>query len=60
MQQQQWVSWVHLQQDFGGITGRILLALLVTRLVVRGPIYRWVMAAAVVAVPLLLLGTRHP
>jgi MFS family permease len=56
MQQQQWVSWVHLQQDFGGITGRILLALLVTRLVVRGPIYRWVMAAAVVAVPLLLVG----
>ncbi len=56
MQQQQWVSWVHLQQDFGGIIGRVLLALLVTRLVVRGPIYRWVMAAAVVAVPLLLLG----
>jgi predicted MFS family arabinose efflux permease len=56
MQQQQWVSWVHLQQDIGAIIGRILLALLVTRLTVRGPIYRWAMAAAVVAVPLLLLG----
>jgi len=55
-EQQQWVSWVHLQQDFGGIAGRILLALLVTRLVVRGPIYRWTMAAAVVSVPLVLLG----
>jgi MFS family permease len=54
-QQQQWVSWVHLQQDFGGIAGRVLLALLVTRLVVRGPIYRWTMAAAAVSVPLVLL-----
>jgi hypothetical protein len=55
-QQEQWVSIIHLHQDFGGITGRILLALLVTRLVVRGPIYRWCMAAAAVAVPLVLLG----
>jgi MFS family permease len=55
-QQQQWVSFVHLHQDFGGITGRILLALLVTRLVVRGPIYRWTMAAAAVTIPLVLLG----
>jgi MFS family permease len=55
-QQQQWVSFVHLHQDFGGITGRILLALLVTRLIVRGPIYRWTMAAAAVTIPLVLLG----
>lgn len=54
-QQQQWVSWIHLQQDVGGIAGRVLLALLVARLVVRGPIYRWTMAAAVIAVPLVLL-----
>jgi len=54
-QQQQWVSWVHLQQDFGGVAGRVLLALLVTRLVVRGPIFRWTMAAAAVSVPLVLL-----
>jgi hypothetical protein len=50
------VSFVHLHQDFGGITGRILLALLVTRLIVRGPIYRWTMAAAAVTIPLVLLG----
>jgi len=55
-QQQQWVSWVHLQQDLGGIAGRVLLALLVTRVIVRGSIYRWTMAAAVVSVPLVLLG----
>lgn len=55
-QQQQWVSWVHLQQDFGGIAGRVLLAVLVSRLVVRGPIFRWAMAAAALAVPLVLLG----
>jgi MFS family permease len=55
-QQQQWVSLVHLHQDFGGVTGRILLALLVTRLIVRGPIYRWTMAAAAVTIPLVLLG----
>jgi MFS family permease len=54
-QQQQWVSWIHLQQDFGGIAGRVLLALLVSRLVVRGPIYRWTMAAAALSVPLVLL-----
>lgn len=54
-QQQQWVSWIHLQQDIGGIAGRVLLALLVARLVVRGPIYRWTMAAAVLCVPLVLL-----
>jgi MFS family permease len=54
-QQQQWVSWIHLQQDFGGIAGRVLLALLVTRLVVRAPIYRWTMAAATLSVPLVLL-----
>jgi MFS family permease len=54
-QQQQWVSWVHLQQDFGGIAGRVLLALLVSRLVVRGPIYRWTMAAAALCVPAVLL-----
>lgn len=54
-QQQQWVSWVHLQQDIGGVAGRVLLALLVTRLVVRGPIFRWTMAAATVSVPLVLL-----
>jgi hypothetical protein len=54
-QQQQWVSWIHLQQDFGGIAGRVLLALLVARLVVRGPIYRWTMAAATVCVPVVLL-----
>src|SRR6185436_14790721 len=55
-QQQQWVSWIHLQQDFGGIAGRVLLALLVSRLVVRGPIYRWTMAAALLVVPAVLLG----
>jgi len=54
-EQQQWVSWIHLQQDFGGIVGRVLLALLVSRLVVRGPIYRWTMAAAALSVPLVLL-----
>jgi len=54
-QQQQWVSWIHMQQDFGGIAGRVLLALLVARLVVRGPIFRWTMAAAVISVPLVLL-----
>jgi MFS family permease len=54
-QQQQWVSWIHMQQDFGGIAGRVLLALLVSRLVVRGPIYRWTMAAAVLVVPLVLV-----
>lgn len=55
-QQEQWVSIIHLYQDFGGITGRILLAVLITRLVVRGPIYRWCMAATAVAVPLVLIG----
>jgi hypothetical protein len=33
----------------------VLLALLVSRLVVRGPIYRWTMAAAALSVPLVLL-----
>src|SRR4051812_35182240 len=51
-QQQQWVSWIHLQQDVGGIAGRVLLALLVSRLIVRGPIYRWTMAATALSVPL--------
>jgi MFS family permease len=55
-QQEQWVSWVHLHQDFGAITGRVLLVLLVTRLVVRGPIYRWTMAAAALSVPLVMFG----
>ena len=55
-EQEQWVSIVHLFQDFGGIAGRVALALLVSRLVVRGPIYRWTMAAALVTVPLMLLG----
>jgi MFS family permease len=55
-QQEQWVSWVHLHQDFGAIIGRVLLVLLVTRLVVRGPIYRWTMAAAALAVPLVMFG----
>ena len=54
-QQQQWVSWIHLQQDIGGIAGRVLLALLVSRLVIRGPIFRWTMAAAALSVPLVLL-----
>jgi MFS family permease len=54
--QEQWVSIVHLFQDFGGVAGRVALALLVSRLVVRGPIYRWAMAAALVSVPLMLLG----
>jgi hypothetical protein len=49
------VSWIHLQQDLGGIAGRVLLALLVSRLVVRGPIYRWTMAAVALSVPLVLL-----
>lgn len=55
-EQEQWVSIVHLHQDFGGIAGRVLLALLVSRLVVRGPIFRWVMAAALLSAPLMLLG----
>jgi MFS family permease len=55
-EQEQWVSIVHLNQDFGGIAGRVALALLVSRLVVRGPIFRWTMAAAALSVPLMLLG----
>ncbi len=55
-QQEQWVSWVHLHQDFGALTGRLLLALLVTWVVVRGPILRWALGAAALAVPLVFLG----
>jgi MFS family permease len=55
-QQEQWVSLVHLHQDFGAIAGRILLVFLVMRLVVRGPIYRWTMAAAAVSIPLVMFG----
>jgi MFS family permease len=55
-QQEQWVSIIHLHQDVGAVIGRILLALIVTRVLVRGPIYRWTMAAMLVCVPLLLTG----
>jgi MFS family permease len=55
-EQEQWVSIVHLYQDFGGIAGRVLLALLVSWVVVRGPIFRWTMAATALSVPLMLLG----
>jgi MFS family permease len=55
-QQEQWVSLVHLHQDFGAFSGRILFALLVTWLVVRGPILRWALGAVALIVPLVFLG----
>lgn len=55
-QQEQWVSLVHLHQDFGAFSGRLLFALLVTWLVVRGAILRWALGVMALLVPLVFLG----
>jgi MFS family permease len=53
--QEQWVSFVHLHQDVGALIGRILLALLVTWVVVRGPILRWTLGIGALVFPLVFL-----
>jgi MFS family permease len=53
--QEQWVSFVHLHQDVGALIGRIVLALLVSWVVVRGPILRWSLGLGAVVFPLVFL-----
>jgi MFS family permease len=56
MQQEQWVSWVHLHVDTGALLGRILLAVLVIWFVNRRPMLRAMLWMGLGLFPLVFLG----
>jgi MFS family permease len=53
--QQQTVSVVQSWQEFGGLTGRLVLAFLAVRIVARRRLLRFFMAPALIVVPLVFL-----
>jgi len=56
VQQEQWVSWVHLHVDTGALIGRILLAGLVVWFVSRRPMLRAMLWMGLGLFPLVFLG----
>jgi MFS family permease len=56
VQQEQWVSWVHVHVDTGALLGRILLAGLVVWFVSRRPMLRGMLWVGLALFPLVFLG----
>jgi MFS family permease len=56
VQQEQWVSWVHLHVDTGALLGRILLAGLVVWFMSRRPMLRGMLWVGLGLFPLVFLG----
>ena len=56
VQQEQWVSWVHVHVDTGALIGRFILTGLVVWFVARRPMLRWLLVIGLGLYPLVLLG----
>ena len=56
VQQEQWVTWVHVHVDTGALIGRFILAGLVVWFVARRPMLRWLLVIGLGVYPLVFLG----
>jgi len=56
VQQEQWVTWVHLHVDTGALIGRFILAGLVVWFIARRPMLRWLLVIGLGVFPLVFLG----
>jgi MFS family permease len=56
VQQEHWVTWVHLHVDTGALIGRFILAGLVVWFIARRPMLRWLLVIGLGLYPFVFLG----